>query len=75
MAEYHTTSGKLADPEFRAQRARKAGAASHGLSAHVRAVVRNAGRLTPEDAELLRSLLPAPGRGRTGDGGDLDAAA
>jgi hypothetical protein len=64
VAEYHTRSGKLADPAFRAERARKASRAAHSLPVHVRAIVRNAGELTPEDAELLRSALevaaPAP---------------
>jgi hypothetical protein len=31
-----------------------------GTSAHVRAIVARAGKLTPEQLELLRSVLPAP---------------
>lgn len=55
MAEYHTSSGKLADPEFRSQRARAAALASHDISAHVRAVVRHSDLLTPEQRAEIRA--------------------
>lgn len=55
-----TFRGKLADPEWRRERARKAGAASNSIDAHIAAIVRRAGKLTPEQAERLRALLPAP---------------
>jgi len=60
VAEYHTQSGKLADPEFRAERARNASQAAHSLSTHVRVIVRNAGKLTPEQLDMIRGLLPEP---------------
>jgi hypothetical protein len=60
VAEY---SGKLADPKFRQQRARDAALAAHSPAAHIRAIIRHAGKLTAEDIELLRSVLPAPKAG------------
>jgi hypothetical protein len=62
VAEYHTTSGKLADPAFRAERARKAAQASHSLDAHIRALVNAAPPLTPAQREKLTQLLH-PGDG------------
>ena len=62
MAEYHTTSGKLADPAFRAERASKAARASHSLDAHIRAVADRAPELTPAQRERL-ALLLHPGAG------------
>lgn len=50
--------GKLADPEFRRERARKAATARTSTEAHIRALVDAAPRLTPEQADRLRSLLP-----------------
>lgn len=57
MAEYHTNSGKLADPEFRSQRARGAALASHDISAHVRAVVRGKDLLTGEQRAEIRAAV------------------
>ena len=57
MAEYHTRSGKLADPEFRRERARKASKAAHGLGTHVRAVVRGKDQLTPEQRAEIREAV------------------
>lgn len=48
------------DPEYRRERARKAGKAGHTIDAHIAAVVRRAGELTPEQIDVLRSILPAP---------------
>jgi hypothetical protein len=64
VAEYHTTSGKLADPVFRVERARKAAQASHGADAHIRALVNAAPPLTAEQRAKLAVLLHTP------DGGD-----
>lgn len=52
------SSGKLADPEFRRERASKAARAAHTIDAHIRAIVRSAPGLTAEQAEKLRALLP-----------------
>jgi len=60
---YKPYVGKLADPAFRRERARKAGAASNSVDAHISAIVRRAGKLTPEQTEKLRALLPAPAAG------------
>jgi hypothetical protein len=50
--------GKLADPEFRRERARKAGAASHAtLNRHVKAIVDRAPELTDEQKCRLAVLL------------------
>ena len=53
--------GSITDPEFRHKRAAKAGKASQTPRAHIDALVRQAGRLTPEDIARLRQLLPPPG--------------
>ncbi len=52
--------GSIDDPDFRQKRASKAGKAGHAPRAHINALIRNAGKLTPEDLDLLRGLLPAP---------------
>jgi len=51
--------GDLTDPEFRRERATKAGRASHSIDTLVRRVVDRAGELTPEHAAILRSVLPS----------------
>jgi hypothetical protein len=56
----HPAAGKLADPAWRQERARKAANACTGIDYHVRAIVARAGKLTPEQIEVLRSLLPEP---------------
>jgi hypothetical protein len=58
--------GKLADPAFRHERARKAANARNSVDAHIRALVDAAPKLTAEQAAQLRSLLPAAMR-RAGD--------
>ncbi len=63
-----TYEKKLSDPVFRQERARKAGIASQTIDAHIAAIVRRAGKLTPEQAERLRSLLPAPAADRQESG-------
>ena len=68
MAEFHTCSGKLADPQFRHERAVKAALARHSPDALIAALVRSAPALTAEQAARLRALLPAP------EAGDGDAA-
>jgi hypothetical protein len=51
--------GKLADPEWRRARARKARAAQSTPDAHIRALVEAAPELTPEQVAQLRTLLHA----------------
>jgi hypothetical protein len=55
-------TGKLADPAWRAERARKAAAARTTLAAHVQAVVDRAPELTDAQRERL-ALLLHPGTG------------
>jgi hypothetical protein len=50
--------GKLADPNFRRERARKAGLARHGVDAQIRALTASAPQLTADQVEALRRLLP-----------------
>jgi hypothetical protein len=52
------TIGDLTDPEFRRERASKAGRVSHSIDAYIRAIVKRADELTPEHAAVLRPLLP-----------------
>jgi hypothetical protein len=49
------------DPGYRTARASKAGKASQTPKAHIDALIRQAGKLTPADIARLRTLLPAPG--------------
>ena len=58
MPEY---VGKLASPEWRRERARKAAAASNSVDSRIDSIVRRAGKLTPEQIERLRALLPPVG--------------
>lgn len=51
--------GKLADPRFRKERARKAGAASQTLDARIDSIVRRAPELTEAQKDRLRALLGA----------------
>jgi hypothetical protein len=53
-------SGRLADPEFRRQRARKAAHASHNIDAHIKAIVDRAPELSAEQRDRLALLLRAP---------------
>lgn len=50
--------GKLADPQWRRERAAKAGRAGTTLDAYVTRIVNRAGQLTPEQIARLRALLP-----------------
>lgn len=52
-------TGKLADPEYRHQRAVKAARSRTTPDAHIDALVRSAPPLSPEQAQKLRSLLPS----------------
>lgn len=54
-------AGRLADPEFRAQRARKAAAARHSLDTYINAIVARAPELTAEQVETLRPILSRDG--------------
>lgn len=56
---YYYNSGKLADPEFRQERARKAALASHSLDAHVRRLVESAPELSPEQRDRIAVALRA----------------
>lgn len=59
-------AGRLADPDFRHQRAVKAAFARTTLEAHIRAVVDRAPELTPgQRAELTRLLGRAPSKPST----------
>ena len=51
--------GKLADPEVRRQRARKARAAQDTPDRLIRRLVASAPELSAEQAEQLRALLPS----------------
>lgn len=50
-------SGKLADPEFRRERARNASLARNTVDAHIRALVEAAPPLTTEQKARLAALL------------------
>lgn len=56
------STGKQTDPMFRRQRASKAARASHGLAAHVRAIVAKATELTAEQREQLALALARGGK-------------
>jgi hypothetical protein len=51
-------TGKLADPAFRTERARRAAATRTSLDHHIQKVVDAAPTLTAEQIERLRALLP-----------------
>jgi hypothetical protein len=53
--------GKLADPEFRKERARKAAVARTSVDAHIDALVAKAPPLTAEQVAKLRPLLEGAG--------------
>jgi hypothetical protein len=53
-----TSTGKLADAEWRRARAAKAGRASQTLDAYITKVVNRAPELNAEQIERLRALLP-----------------
>jgi hypothetical protein len=59
--------GKVLDPEWCRERARRARAAHDHPDRLIRLLVESAPQLTTEQAEQLRALLPAPS---TVDGGD-----
>jgi hypothetical protein len=51
------STGKLADPAWREERARRAALARTSVDAHIRALVESAPALTTEQADQLRALL------------------
>lgn len=51
------TAGKLADPEFRRERARKAAVARTSPDHHIQQVIDRAPALTDEQVERIRALL------------------
>lgn len=53
-----TLNGKLADPAFRHERARKAARARTSIDHYVRAIVDRAPELTDEQRARLAALLP-----------------
>lgn len=63
------TVGDLTDPDFRRERASKAGRASHSVDSHVRAIAARAGELTPEHTAILGPLLPPVPPKTDADGG------
>ena len=52
-------TGRLADPEFRKERARKASAARNSVDSHIKALVAAAPPLTESQKDQLRALLGA----------------
>lgn len=53
--------GKLADPEFRRERAKKASEAAHGIDRAVERVVAGWPDLTPEQKDRLAGLVRTGG--------------
>ena len=52
--------GRELDPEWLHERGVMAAAARNSPKAHIEALIRQAGKLTPADIARLRTLLPAP---------------
>lgn len=50
-------TGKLADPEFRRQRAITAARARHSLSAQIAAIERDINQLTPDEVNRLHQIV------------------
>ena len=64
-----TLSGRLADPQFRHQRAQKAARTRTTLAHYINSIVARAPELTPEQRDRLATILrPTPRTGRTPDG-------
>ncbi|AGL20932.1 hypothetical protein L083_7422 [Actinoplanes sp. N902-109] len=61
-------TGKLADPEFRRERARKASAAAHSTDRYISALVKRAPELTAANRAQLRALLASVDGGQRSDG-------
>lgn len=61
-----TYAGKLADPEFRSQRASKAAKARTSIDYHIQRIVDSAPKLTPAQAERLASILTGAVDGEAG---------
>lgn len=59
MRDQTQFNGRLADPEFRFQRASRAGQAARTAGAVTR-ILRVMGELSPEQIETIRAALPAP---------------
>jgi hypothetical protein len=51
------TRGKLADPQWRHERARKAALARTSIDAHIKSIVDRAPELTAAQKDQLRTLL------------------
>lgn len=56
--DFYPMRGKVADPAFRTERARKAALASHKSAALVTRFVKALPKLTPEQIETIRRALP-----------------
>jgi hypothetical protein len=65
------STGRLADPEFRRERASKAGRARTSVDYHIQKLIESAPTPTPEQAERLRAWLPPVAE----DGGGADGEA
>ncbi|MEE3918778.1 hypothetical protein V2I01_10920 [Micromonospora sp. BRA006-A] len=61
-------TGKLADPEFRRERARKASAAAHSTDRYINVLVERAPELTENHRAQLRALLASQDGGQRADG-------
>ena len=60
-----TITGSTDDPEFRRERARLAGAASHSVDRFVRTLVKRAPELTEDHRAQLRALLASTDGGKS----------
>lgn len=67
MHKCPTITGSNDDPEFRRERARLAGMASHSVDRFVRALVKRAPELTEDHRAQLRALLTASENGGRSD--------
>jgi hypothetical protein len=59
MGDSRGFSGKLADPDVRHDRASRGGLSRTGVDYHIRKLVESAGRLSAEQLDQLRQLLPS----------------
>lgn len=56
------STGKIADPAWRSERARKAARAQHSVDGHIRAIETASGRLTPEQEDRVRRIVESAGK-------------
>ena len=61
-------TGKLADPEWRRERARRAGQATQSPDSYIRALVKRAPQLTESHRSQLRALLASTNGGQQTNG-------